>query len=435
MEQIAREKCIVFKTPKDGHYFSGYYDKSPLDFHGRKMLAMKVDFIDRLPGSEDHAQIGYFDLNSGNFTHLTDTNSFNWQQGAMLQWIGPQFSEEIAFNRREGDGFKGIIFNITNGLERELPYPVYVLDQSGKWALSIDFERHYWCRRGYAYDGIIKPEKCRPVVEDDGIWITDLASLQSKQIVRVENLLKFRPLASMDGATHYVEHMMFAPGGKHFSFYHRWKLLDGGLYTRFYVVDVSGENLRLIHDTGRVSHHCWIDDNTILAIGSEKTSLASGLRKYRILSRLAKPLLPIYKSLVKGNSVQGQTKVSSIFTGDTYFTIDIRTMETRSMFRQTLDRDGHPTAIPGRGNWIVTDTYPDSKSQAQLIVADLATQSTVTIDTLDSLSQFDNSPMRCDLHPKISYNGRFVAIDTMNDGVRGMYLYSLPDLMPSNSNT
>jgi len=49
------------------------------------------------------------------------------------------------------------------------------------------------------------------------------------------------------------------------------------------------------------------------------------------------------------------------------------------------------------------------------------------IDELDSISEYDNSPIRCDLHPRWSFNGKYVSIDTMNDGVRSSYLYEIYD--------
>ena len=51
----------LFQTPKDQHYFLGYYDKSAVDAAGRYLLALQVQRIDRLPDGEDTAVLGYFD--------------------------------------------------------------------------------------------------------------------------------------------------------------------------------------------------------------------------------------------------------------------------------------------------------------------------------------------------------------------------------------
>ena len=317
----------VFKTPAGSNYFFGYYDKSPLDMRSKRMLALRVGFIDRLPRADDIAEIGYFEIGQGNsFRCITTTNVFNWQQGAMLQWLGPDFDREIIFNRRTKDGFKAFVYDIEKETEYELPMSIYASNSRGDLALTIDFERHYWCRRGYSYDGIINSSKNASLVSGDGIWLVNLHGKTSKKIIDVESLTHISPLASMKGAVHYVEHMMFSPNGYRFAFYHRWKLEEGGIYTRLYVADMNGGAPQLVHDTGRLSHYCWVNDQNILAIGAEKSSLASSLRKSKFLARSISPLLPIYRSLVKGNSTHGQTKTSSIITVDTYFLVDVTTM-------------------------------------------------------------------------------------------------------------
>ncbi len=418
----------VFQTPVNGHYFNGYYDKSPLDRESKRLLAMRVGFIDRLPDSNDMAEIGYFKLGGHEFRSVNTTNAFNWQQGAMLQWLGPGFDKEIIFNRRCSGEFRAVIYNIESGVERLLSHPIYTVNAEGTHGLLIDFERHYWVRRGYSYDGVVKKEKNLALVPGDGIWLLDILGDICKKIVPIETLLDIKPLASMKGATHYVEHMMFSPDGETFAFYHRWRLEEGGIYARLYVADIHGAPPKLVHDTGRLSHYCWIDNRTILAIGSEKPSLAGNLRRSKTLSRFIKPLFPFYRAMVKGNVTDGQTRISTIVTGDAYFLVDINTSQTKAVFRNSIDRDGHPSAITEKPGWVVTDTYPDYQSKAKLLIGNLQTGEMRLLDVLSSIPQFDNTPTRCDLHPKVSLDGRHVAIDTMNDGVRGIYLYLLPDL-------
>ena len=91
---------LTFKTPDDGfHYFFGYYDKSPLSKDYTKLLALKVSFLNRLPSANDIAVVGYFDLKKENqFVELAQTRTFNWQQGCMLQWLGPEHNKKIIFN-------------------------------------------------------------------------------------------------------------------------------------------------------------------------------------------------------------------------------------------------------------------------------------------------------------------------------------------------
>jgi hypothetical protein len=417
---------VVFRSPTDSHYFFGYYDKSPLNLESTRHLAMRVNFIDRQPNAADIATIGYFDLKTTNFSELSTTNTFNWQQGCMLQWRGPDYTNEIIFNRLVDNRHVAVLLDIITGSERILSKPIYSINKDGTKALCIDFERHFWCRRGYSYDGVENHEKNLPIVPGDGIWILDIENNQSKKLIELEQLLDISPINSMLGATHYIEHLMFSPSGEKFAFFHRWKPVTGGIHTRLYVSDLSQISPRLIDDTGRLTHYSWYDNDQIFGWGSKPT-LATTLRKSNVVAKLLiKQLLPIYKKLVKGNAIDGHSTLSRSLTGDSYLLIDINTGKSTNQFRHAIDRDGHPSPLSKHKNWIVTDTYPDRQSKALLLAGNLKTQDVIILDELKSDPRFDNSPNRCDLHPKVSVDGRFISIDTMNDGVRGIYLYELP---------
>jgi len=416
----------IFASSNKINYFFGYYDKSPLDRDSTRHLALRVDFIDRQPNSNDIATIGYFDINSNEFIELTYTNTFNWQQGAMLQWLGPNFTDEIIFNRRIDNEFISVIYNIKTGAEKHLSLPIYTVNKIGTTALCIDFERHYWCRRGYAYDGVKNIDKNIPIVPNDGIWMLNINNNEQKKVVEIEDLLKISPMKSMRGATHYVEHIMFNPAGNKFSFLHRWKTQSGGLHTRLYVTEIKNFLPRLIDDTGRLTHYSWINEDEIIAWGSKPT-IVTTLRKTNILANIVfKNILPLYKKFIKGNAINGHSTISRSLTGDSYILIDTVSGKSKAQFKKLILRDGHPSAIKQNSDWIVTDTYPDINSKALLIAGNIKTQKVLILDELNSIPKFDNSPYRCDLHPKVSLDGRFISIDTMNDGVRGIYLYELP---------
>ena len=416
----------VFRSPIDSHYFFGYYDKSPLNRESTRHLATRVNFIDRQPNVTDIATIGYFDLNSSNFVELATTNTFNWQQGAMLQWRGPDFTNEIIFNRLIGNSHRAVLLDVNSGFERILCKPVYSVNQAGTKALCIDFERHYWCRRGYSYDGVENHAKNLPIVPGDGIWLLDIENNEESKLIELDQLLCISPMKSMLGATHYVEHIMFNPSGDKFAFLHRWKPESGGVYTRLYVSGLSQISPRLIDDTGRLTHYTWFDDDHIFGWGAKPT-FATSLRKSNVMAKLLfKQLLPIYKALVKGNAIDGHSTLSRSLTGDSYLLIDTNSGKSSPQFRYSIDRDGHPSALSSQRGWIVTDTYPDRESKALLLAGNLESQEVVILGELRSVARFDNSPCRCDLHPKVSVDGRYISIDTMNDGVRGIYLYELP---------
>jgi hypothetical protein len=71
----------------------------------------------------------------------------------------------------------------------------------------------------------------------------------------------------------------------------------------------------------------------------------------------------------------------------------------------------------------LTDTYPDKNNIASLLLYDSIKKNIIVIDELQSLPKFNNTVYRCDLHPKWSYSGNYISIDTMDSGMRSIYVY------------
>jgi len=417
----------VFSTPDDGyHYYFGYYDKSPLSADSYRHLALRVDFLDKLPDAGDEATIGFFDLRQDKptFVQVATTRPFNWQQGAMLQWLGPDHNSKIIFNDLVDGRFVARIIDIDTGHERELPMAIYALDPAGRYAYCVDNERHYWCRRGYSYDGVVNPDKDRPVVEGDGIFRMDLSSGEVKRIVAIETVNAIKPRDSMHEGYNYLEHVMVSPSGGKIAFLHRWRNY-GGIYARLYVANSDGSDICLLNDSGRMSHFCWRTDDELFGWGGLANPV-NALRRYRSFAKyVVAPLLPLYKRLVRGDSVKGNTRLSAAVSGDGYIRFSADGSSARRAGIPELTKDGHPSFHPQNRQIGITDTYPGTEHRCHLIALDLEAGHAENLDTLDSIPEYDESPLRCDLHPKWSYDGDFVSIDTMHERRRGIYLYRI----------
>jgi len=417
----------IFSTPSNKEYFFGYYDKSPINQKNTRILAHEVNFLDRIPSAKDTCNIGFFDFDKpGIFNNISSTSCFNWQQGSMLQWIGPDHSNKVIFNDKDplGNKFISKIIDIETREELELPLPIYSIDSMGKNAFSIDFERHYWFRRGYAYAGIKKVEKSISFDPSDGISVLRIDSGESKQIVSLKELYEFHYLSSMQGADHYVEHVMPNKSGTKIAFLHRWKF-ESGIHARLIVSNVDGTNQKIINDSGRISHFNWKNDSEIVAWGAVENPFnrmrkVAGLNKFFI-----KPLLPLYKKLISRNSLQGNSKISSLISGDSYLLIDVNAETTMPFGQNSLIQDGHPSISPADLNLMLSDTYPNNDSKCKFFIYDLKSSTIIAEQELKSIKHFDNTPLRCDLHPKWSYDGSMVAVDTMDQGSRGIYVYKV----------
>jgi hypothetical protein len=414
----------IFETPSDGHYFFGYYDKPQLSKDDKRLLVLKTDFLDHILDKNDLISIGHFDLDQKNasFVEVGKTRAANWQQGCMLQWLGPDYNEWIIYNDLVDNKFVAILQNVFSGERKQISKAIYSVCPHGENAICVDFERHYWCRRGYAYDGIYNKDKNKSVVKADGIWLLNLKTDTVRKIVAIEDLIATKHLTNMQGAIHYVEHLMFNPSGKRFCFLHRWKMLDGGVYARLYTVNVDGSDLYLLNDSGRMSHYCWQDDNHLLVYGGLTNQLNSLRKDKNVIKYFFKPLLPLYHKVVKNN-----TPLFKYLAGDSYIILRDQSSSARRVAPALSLRDGHPSFNKKSQSIFITDTYSDpaDTEKAKLILFDLKSNRHYVLDEFDSIPVYDNGPLRCDLHPRWSISGEYISVDTMDSKRRSVYLYKL----------
>ena len=413
----------VFETLNDGHYFFGYYDKSPLNRDNSKLLACKTSFIDRMPTKDDVLEIGYFEWQKSNkFIKVTETKAWNWQQGCMLQWLAPDYDKKIIYNDRVDNKFVTVILDIESSKKEILPMAYYAMSNDGKFVLCIDNERHYWFRGGYNYQGIENKEKKKPIDENDGIWYIDIRTKEIKQIITQKELLNIKPLSNMKNTVHYVEHLMISPNNKRFCFLHRWKIEDGGIYARFYTANVDGSDIYLLNDSGRMSHFCWRNDRELLGFGGMENSI-NKLRKYKnIVKFFIKPFLPLYHKIIGDRS-----KIRELITGDSYILFEDLTNKKIKIAPDILREDGHPSFCKVDDSLMITDTYPNPNDEfkEELILFDMSKNEIVSKLKLNHLEEFASSAMRCDLHPKWSHDGKYICVDTLDKGYRSIYVYEV----------
>ncbi|ALG68713.1 hypothetical protein [Beggiatoa leptomitoformis] len=412
-----------FATTGQQHHFFGYYDKSPLDKSARRLLCLQTDFTDRLPTAEDVATIGYWSLTEKTFHKLAETRAFNWQQGCMLQWLGPDYDRYIIFNDRDAEHFISIILDTQTGERTTLPSPIYSVHPNGKSAITVDFERLYFPRRSYAYAGIENAAKNQKMVEGDGIFWLDFQQKSLQPLISTQQMYETEHLSSMAFGDHYLEHLMFCPDGERFLFLHRWVLDDGGIFSRLYSARKDGRDIRLLLNSGKVTHFNWLGNQQVIAWGGLPNPL-NKLRQHRSLVKLLfKPLLPLYHRFIKG-------KLARKISGQGYILLNDALQTNAHLFAEhCLQVDGHPSWNPQNPQWLVTDTYQDDEFNQWLYLYNVQTKQLIIVDKLHTPPEFADSPMRCDLHPRWDFTGRYICVDSLHTGQRQMYIYDVANLM------
>lgn len=415
------------------HHFFGYYDKCPWSADGRFLLALEADFIDHLPLPTDAASVGVIDLKGeGTFKKIAETRAWNWQQGCMLQWLGPDYKSRVIFNDFRGGKFVSVIFNVIDGREEcIIPFPVYAVHPSGGYAVSLNFSRLDEVREGYGYKGVQDASVSGERPDNDGIYFIDLGKGIARLMMSLAQICEFQPVRSMSEGKHWVDHATLNPSGSKFAFLHRWQLKDRGMYSRLCVMDfdpvapasVRKLPFRILLDSGMASHFTWKSDSELLVWGRPVGT--STLVGKTALAR--KIFVPIYHKLFRSSPALRQ-KIS----GDTFLLFNLNDVREGDVpkpvpvARGVVQEDGHCSFSPD-GKWLLTDTYPDGGHYRRLVLFNIRSHELIEIGKFYSLpdgvkEDWDLSALRADLHPRWSRDGQQICFDSVHEGSRQMYV-------------
>jgi len=374
MTPLESSPVIRSITKGPGYHWFGYYDKWQFDPTGRYVLGMEVHFEHRSPRPEDEIAVGMVDLHEDDrWCELGRTRAWCWQQGCMLQWL-PGSETEILWNDRQGDRFVCHILDVTTGKRRTIPAPVYTISPDGRTAFAPDFSRVNDMRPGYGYAGIPDPYADDPAPEKSGIWRVDLATGASELVVSIAEAVAIPyPHGDISQHKHYFNHLLVNPTGTRLVFLHRWVMeKPRGRLTRMLTCAPDGSDLRVVDDCGLTSHFIWYDEHHILA-----WSRAASAR------------------------------------GD-FCLFDERTGAFQTVGSDVMTQDGHVNCLPGAA-WLVNDTYPDAERRRTLYLYHMPTNRRIDLGRFESPRVYDGE-WRCDLHPRLSRDGRSITIDSVHEG-------------------
>ena len=184
----------------------------------------------------------------------------------------------------------------------------------------------------------------------------------------------------MKNTPHWFNHLLFSPDGSRFSFLHRWVRPEGKRwFTRFLTSATDGTDVYLLADDDMTSHFDWRDPQHLLAWATQRES------------------------------------------GNKYYLFTDRSREKEIIGADVFDRDGHCSYSPDR-KWVLTDCYPGRDDPYRtLILYHPETNLRVDIGRFHSPPEIAG-PIRCDLHPRWSRDGRRVCIDSTHEKSRQMYV-------------
>lgn len=422
-EKVKLSKYLVpvFESTGPHSHFFGYYYNNPLDSKAEKLLSHRTSFDGRELQSGDEAEVGYFTLTDQQWHGIGTTEAFNWQDGAMLQWVPGREGVVVVYNLLIDGVARGRKVNIETGEELILEKPIYAVHPSGKWAIGVNFSRLAVCRPSYGYresseiinfwQGSIHP--------DDGFFEIDLQTGKSSLLMTTAAVAAIEPRCDASSeALHYLQHPMWNPDGSRFIFLHRYTTENGSFKTRLFSASHTGDALYKFPDAALYSHAAWKDPKTFAIWMNPGGGLIGSYAKHRQAG--AKWLLPIRFCLRLGRKIFKSSHALQRIQKNGYYELEDQATNKKTLAHGSITIDGHPTYF-NHGKSLLTDTYQDENNFRHLLWFGIENKSIVTLASF--YSPYNNCGYRCDLHPRIDQRGKFVCIDSAHTGQRQLSIY------------
>jgi hypothetical protein len=380
----AHVPCIFFGEWKY-HTFMGYYDICAFNGAEDKMVAARCPSAHNIRAMDKELEIGFYNLETEEFTKIANTQLWSWQQACRLQWVNWQGVESLMYNDLVNGEPNTIIYNPST-MEQSalLPFATYAMNNDCTLAATLDFNYLEYCREGYGYDW----NENLPVGLDRAfIEIYDTATFERLTHTKLDDILAVNPHPSMmeDGVGHYFNHLHFNPSGTRLMIFHIWNENRGKRYIRALTMNPDGSDICDVTRGTHISHYWWLSDEQILIYGTDPQN---GLG-YHVYAQ-------------NGGLIRTLNGMPHI--------------------------DGHPSLNPVESSWLAGDTVQNKCFEREVWIYDLDDELRIDIASFRSPLQYSGAN-RCDLHPRWSSKGNFIAIDTAHNGYRQIALLDVGDLV------
>lgn len=346
---------------KDSNAFFGYYDISPFSHCGEKILYLQIN-------KSNMADILVRNLKTNDEIIAGCTKSWNWQQGCRVRWL-PGNDNTIIYNDFNNLKYFTKIVDLNNNFTRCLDWPLYDINNTGRFGVTVDFSRLGYYRPGYGYTniGYIEPSS----ILNEAISIVDIHLNTIEKIITYEDIWKSLGGSGINLRDCYINHISYCPSGNKFLFF--WvQIINGVHHASLLVYDITQKRILVLEDDLSVSHYDWIDDESIV-ITAYDNHRKCGYYIYS-LDNTKKALLP-----------------------------------------EVLNEDGHPTWIDE--NILVSDTYTDKYGYQKIICIDINQNKIETIIEIYSSYKISGEK-RCDLHPRVNKSNNTICFDSNTNGIR-----------------
>lgn len=360
--------------------FFGYYDKPPENSKGLVLSCSTDANTSKLPALNQEIELCVFNQ-QGDVLVQVPVNAHNWQQGCRAQWLDDDLFIYNDFDR-DAKAYISRVYSVSDRREvRTFSYPV---QDSFKrdYFISLNYQRLMTLRPDYGYRNLPNLDAATLAdLKSDGLWKIDFATGEATLFISIADACRLKHDDAFGSAVHKLNHVIISPDGSQFIFMHRF-LVDGQRFDRLIVANSETAEMRLLADYGMVSHCFWADNETVLGY-------------------------------LRGPNGK-----------DGYWLLNVNSSEFKELPCSELEKygDGHPHV---HGDWFITDTYPDKARMQHLLWCNWKTGEVKHVGEFFHGLEF-NGESRCDLHPRLSPDGKSVYFDSVFSGQRQLYKMDLP---------
>ena len=357
--------------------FCGYYDFNPI--FKEKLIFNSISKSQSEGDLNLKCKIKLFNLKTRKSSLVFNSKTWNWQLGSRVMWLG---NNKIILNDACKNDFERTnILNEDGNLIQTLPFNFWnkLTLKDNHLIGRINMHTLSFLRPGYGYKS-----KCYKgnyqfleiyTLDKETFAEQKIFELDSKQLEEIS--LKF-----FNHKEFYLNHILFSPEGK-------WCITcmqssdKKNRNTHMIVIDLENKNFWLPLTNCIISHHTFIDNNTLLVfvIGSNYSN---------------------------------------------YVNINLRDKSFNFDSLNGYSIDGHPSKAKEN---LILDTYPSRLGFQKLLISRNIRQKPVNALSLRSPLSKNFGPSRCDLHPRYDNFNNLVLIDYLRDNLRIIRAYDFDQLL------
>ena len=251
---IEREQ--ITSGPKN-HFFGyiGHVGTIPWNASGRYIVALRTDFVDRMPGPDDVADVILLDTHNDYGVRAVDTSrGWNVQQGTMFYWNPADPENQFFFNDRDPETGKVfcVLYDIAQGRRireyrfEDTPIGNGGVSFDGKHFAGINYARMARLRLVTGYPGAWDWTVGLSAPEDDGVFLVNVESGEKDLLVSfrqlAEALRRARP--EIDSMPLFINHTLWSRTGERLFFFARANFRKPGRLNASFTIARDGTDLR-----------------------------------------------------------------------------------------------------------------------------------------------------------------------------------------------